>query len=364
MREKRRRACDAGYDTSRCHVDAEDGSTHDAENRNRSTRPRREEIISSFKTSTEVDYSVVPEEFTKFTVITDLTPEIPGPFQDVVVRLISYSIDLNRSKINWSVNGKSLGGGTGDIRRTITTGGLGSATIINATITAPDGRTQTEQIRIAPATVDLVWQADDEYVPPFYKGKALYSHQAPITIVALPAFVRRDGARINPKNLIYKWIRDTVVLDAQSGYGKDSIVLSETTPSDDVNITVEVSSTDDTIRAKGVMQLTSTNPRVLMYENHPLLGIRYEKALRDEVPLNGEEMEIRAVPYFFSSAGINNLVYKWFLNDNPFANQIKPSVVVRSAGEKGVASVGVRVDHKNNTFQRSSSSVMVNFTQN
>lgn len=312
-----------------------------------------EEIISSFVPTTEIDTTIIPPELLEFGVTLDLTPELPGPFTDVAVLLISYNVDLNRSDIIWEVDGKTMLSGKGETRHTIRTGAIGSPTNLSVTVAAPDGRVTTKELRIIPAAVDLVWQSPDSYVPPFYKGKALYSHQGSLQVIAVPTLIRPGGTRINPKNLIYKWYRGSTVINDQSGYGKNSVIINETTPADALEVSVQVSTEDGSITATKKITISSRGPEVVLYENRPLEGVRYDQALSEESLLRNDEMEIRAVPYYFSGgASSSNLNYRWYVNGALSQGQIQPSVVVRSTEKNGAAQVKAAVISKDKVFQR------------
>jgi hypothetical protein len=70
----------------------------------------------------------------------------------------------------------------------------------------------------------LLWQANDAYVPPFYKGKALLTEGSDVKIVAMPE-IKSGSGTINPKNLTYSWKKDYTNDPDGSGYGIHSYVF-------------------------------------------------------------------------------------------------------------------------------------------
>ena len=103
-------------------------------------------------------------------IFTDIIPETPGAFQDVTIKLKSYSYNLLGSKITWTVDGKVVLSDTGAISYSFKTKDVGKATNIVITILT-GGETIQKGISIQPQNVDMLWEAPDSYVPPFYKGK-------------------------------------------------------------------------------------------------------------------------------------------------------------------------------------------------
>src|SRR5262245_18430252 len=70
-------------------------------------------------------------------------------------------------------------------------------------------------------TVDLLWQGE-VYTPPFYLGRALWSGQSRLTVVAVP-HVGSSAAN----SLVYRWTRDGEVLGNASGVGKRTLSFND-----------------------------------------------------------------------------------------------------------------------------------------
>ncbi len=130
------------------------------------------------------------------------------------------------------------------------------------------------------------------------------------------------------------------------------------------SISVEISTVDNSVRTAGetVFRSTPTNP--VLYEDHPLTGISYEKALSGNFALNEAEIKLVVEPYFFSSAGRDSgtLVYDWLLNGISVPNVTRSSIVFRiPEEERGAAQVSVRLNRVGKVFQRSSVAALVDF---
>src|SRR5688572_16598777 len=83
--------------------------------------------------------------------------------------------------------------------------------------------------------VDLLWQAET-YTLPFYKGKALWSKESRVKLLAIP---RGPGVG-NPLNLTYKWTKNGTVLGNINGVGKNTIAFTDSIISRPQTIQVDI----------------------------------------------------------------------------------------------------------------------------
>src|SRR3989344_9482988 len=95
--------------------------------------------------------------------------------------------------------------------------------------------------------------------------------------------------------------------------------------------------------------------KIILYENNPSLGIRWEKALSNGFKINPNGETLIAEPYFFLPKNINSsgLVFNWFVNgEKTSAPDFKNILSVRpEAGQSGNALIKVIVDNVNTLFQ-------------
>src|SRR3989339_2090015 len=148
-------------------------------------------------------------------IMVDIVPPNPAPNENVTINLKSYAYDLNSVLISWSLNGKASALGIGKKSFSTVAGKAGEEKNVVVTISLPDGTTDTK-ITIKPSVMVLLWQANDSYVPPFYKGKAMPTLGSQIKIVAMPEI--RNGTQIvNSKNIVYVWKRDYTNKQDDSG---------------------------------------------------------------------------------------------------------------------------------------------------
>jgi hypothetical protein len=118
-------------------------------------------------------------------ILVNMVPENPAPNEGVAISLNSYASNLDAVMITWRVDGKISLSGIGKKTFLLTAPAAGKTTNVSVLIALPDGDI-TKDIAVRPAEMVLLWQADDSYVPPFYKGKAMPSAQSEIKVVAMP----------------------------------------------------------------------------------------------------------------------------------------------------------------------------------
>jgi hypothetical protein len=292
----------------------------------------------------------------------EILPSTPNPSQQVNAQLKSFSFDLQRSTVTWTVNGGIVSRGVGSTRITFQTGPVGTATTLEAKIDDPFGRTFTATKVIRPAHVGLAWETET-YTPPLYRGKALFSPGARIKFVALPIIVSANGTRISTEQLIYTWMRDRRELREVSGLGKQTLILDNDTQLRDFNISVEVTTFDGSVKARGSVTVPVRQPQVGFYEFHPLLGMRYAHALSGTVPLSGSEISVVAEPYYYSSQNRNdvNLEYAWTVDGNEVDAQ--GMVTLRPVGEAGGrSSIQLALRHRAHIMQTTRDTFSVSFT--
>src|SRR3989338_3923135 len=228
-----------------------------------------------------------------------LRPERPAPFDTVVVKLESYVTDLGTANIIWVVNDQVIASG-GERQITFNAGPAGKSVKILVHVKASDGSSFSKELRIRPAEVTLLWQSEG-YVPPFYKGKSLSPYQGRVTVVALPSFIKENGAAINPNDLVYSWSENGEPTADASGAGKSTFVFRGRVPIRPVNVNVIVTNMDKTLVAEASQTVATQAPLLLLYENHPRYGIRFNQALLGRASLTDEELQLSSIPFFFEA---------------------------------------------------------------
>ncbi len=292
-----------------------------------------------------------------------VTPDTPKANSIATFEVKSYAVDLNRSTISWGVNGVNKLIGMGERKFTATMGPNGKTTTITAKITDVDGNTLTKEISITPEDIVLYWQALDSYTPIFYKGKALPTYESTVRVVAYPDF-SQGGSKIKPNNLIYTWYRNGVIAEDASGYGKNYITFKMDYTNPQEVIKVVATDINHSLSSENSITITPTDPMVVLYEDAPLTGINYTRALASQVSLLGSEATVIAEPFFFSAKSRNDirLAYNWFLNNDLVENQTNPAITIRKATNNGGNSIiSVQVNNGSTILQSKTRDLTVTF---
>jgi hypothetical protein len=288
------------------------------------------------------------------------TPLIPNAEESITVDLESYSTDLNGASIVWLVDGKSYAQGTGKKSIGVTTPSIGKSMSVTAIIMTIEGREVRKIVTIKPSGVDIVWESGG-YVPPFYDGKSLFSYENPVKVMAIPHLAGPNGTELNPKNLLYKWTKNDKVVQDQSGYGKQTLLIQEEVPRSQ-DIKVEVSTRDGSEKAVSSITLTPGDPTISFYEEDPLYGVLYNKALINKLRLTNREINIRAVPYSFTKS---TLSYVWSIN-NLERNDLstKESITLRTKEDaEGSSDISLSIRNRSSIIQGAQSAIGIIFTK-
>jgi hypothetical protein len=290
-----------------------------------------------------------------------IDPLYPRQNSTVTATIESTSVDIDAASVYWTVDGKSFKKGTGIKSIQVKTGKAGSVTKIGVTVSGTQG-TFTDSVTIRPADVSLVWKTDG-YIPPFYKGKALQTYGSTFTVTAIPEFFTGAGVRMNPKSLIYTWKKNGTIDSTQSGYGKDSFKSDQSSfVRGEDEISVEVSTSADDISSGKTISIVPNIPETIFYENSPLYGIMYEKALKDIYYLKDEEVVLH--PVFYDLSIINadgNFITQWYIDDQiatGFSN--KREITIRKNNQAaGESTISLKAQHQKKIMQGADANIRI-----
>lgn len=247
-----------------------------------------------------------------------ISPEVPGPGEQVTIEAQGIGAFLGDAKITWQQNGKTVSSGVGARTYTFVTGALGSATTIRVDIQSETSGSFSKTFVIRPSVLSLVWEAHTS-APPLYQGKTLYSGGSRLRVVAFPTVVI-NGSRVAPESLSYQWTRADQALPAQSGQGRYVLDIDgdQLQSGEDIAVQVYFGSA---LVAEGGISVPATTPVVRLYERDALRGTLTDAALPAGISLAKKEITIAAQPYFFARAAADSgaLSYTWTLDGNEIA---------------------------------------------
>jgi hypothetical protein len=299
-------------------------------------------------------------------LILSISQPNPKPGEAVTFTVTTYSFDLDRSNVRWTVNGKVVLSGIGEKRIQTTLGTAGQTTTVGVVVSSSAG-TFSKTFSVKPVQdVDLVWEAKS-YTPPFYKGKALFSYQGEVTVEAIPNFFQ-GGKRINPKNLVYTWKNDGNNIPSASGYGKNSVKLQpQGINIQPLDISVTVSSLDNSLTGIGSTVIGTQQSSGVFYIYSSLYGTLYNHALPQNFELKDSEITIERSPYFFSvSSPYSNqaVSYTWSINNQAIPSQSAIGnriLLKRPANTAGISLISVKATSLDKLLQYDTAGISISF---
>jgi hypothetical protein len=245
-----------------------------------------------------------------------IEPENPNPYSVVTLTLVSYSFNVNTATIIWSAGNKTLLAGTGEKKLSLRLGAVGERATIHVRASTATGETYDADVSITPASVDLVYETPESYVPPFYEGRSLPGEGANVRITALPS-IQSSGAQLPPSSLSYEWYISGELIDSASGAGKQSALLPLDYLNSSTDIKVRVSSPSGvtaensvTIFPHQVLPLTYVHDEVLGTDHSQLISRRFEST---------QPFTIALEPLYLSTKEdvSTDVEYSWLLDGLP-----------------------------------------------
>ena len=287
-------------------------------------------------------------------------PAHPTPGSTVVLTAESPLLDLADSDIEWSVNGTSAGSGRSI---SVTLGSLGKETNVSVSVSGASGSDSTE-VSLVPTSIDLLWEADS-YVPPFYLGRAMPGSGSTIRLLAIPHFILPDGSEAPLSNIDFTWKVNGAVLEAQSGVGESSATVPAAILYGSDSVTVDAQTTGGTLNGEASISIRTQDPELVLYDDSPLFGIMYHRALSSSSGAGEAETSFAGVPYFAEAVSPNDprLTYSWNVNGSPVvADPQDQSEITISAQSQGTAQISLSLSNSSDPFFSADGSWQVAFS--
>jgi hypothetical protein len=289
-----------------------------------------------------------------------MTPEFPGAFTKISIRLNSNTINLNNYMIDWTVNGSVVQTGMGLRDYSFTSGGYGSTTKIGALVHVGPLLVKKD-ITISPQDATLLWEAIDSSVPPFYRGKKLPGREALITISGIPNFRSNNSVKIN--DAVYLWSRNGNRILNAGGYAKDAITIKQNRLRTSEQITTDIS---DMFGAKTQKTVTipSVNPEFHWYTRNEF-GYRPLRSIDQGLRILKGDVTLVNEPYFFSvNKGPNDLAMVWKTGSDTISldpDSSKQELLVHNPGQTGQVLFQISATNPKTFLQSAARSVSLYF---
>lgn len=296
-------------------------------------------------------------------ILVNVAPENPAPNENTTITLNSYASNLDSVLISWYVDGKNILSGIGKKIFSVKAPNAGEEINVVVTISLPDGSID-KSIIIRPAVMLLLWQANDSYTPPFYRGKALPTPSSEIKVVAMPEI--KDGTSMaDPRNMTYAWKKDYTNNTDGSGYGKNYFLYTNDYLDDSNSIEVKATTIDQKNTSQASIDIVTSEVKIVFYKNDSKMGTLWEKALLNGYKIMGPEI-VEAIPYFISPKDIRipTLTFSWFINDTqiPVPSYRKNTMPLAvQPGTSGTSKLKLSIDSTTKIFASASKEINVNF---
>ncbi len=275
-----------------------------------------------------------------------LSSSSPQPNTTITAQTQTYQFDDNRANIIWQIDGKTVAQGLGANTITLQSPDMGKTKKITAYVTTVDGDKGSQSLYLTVHDVDFLVDALT-YVPPGYRGRALSTPQSSVRISAIP-YLFKNGKKLPPETLIYEWFFDSKKNTQASGANKTSFI-APLLDSDDHLLSLKLSDmTNEITFEKGII-LTAKNisPEIIFYEDNPLEGPIYARALSGELKLTQGAINLRAEPFYFSTKDNSNLTYTWNMNNQLTSAGEKPNILNLKAPENFAGETAINLTIKN-----------------
>lgn len=252
-----------------------------------------------------------PGDTSSFTL--SISPQYPAPNSSASLSFVSSVLDLANATLSVSVGGKNIYQGSVQ-PVTVTLGKAGSVTNINATVTSA-GTKYNQTLRVQPQDVVLVAEPISS-APPLYPGKSGVPLTGSVRVVAMANLKTAGGKSFDPATVSYLWTVDDTQIANSSGIGKSAIMVASPLQYRMRDISVTVTSSDGNLVGGDSLSVSAADPSVRIYENDPLLGILFGRALTNQFAVGAAETTLYAAPFSLpTTVGIP--LIQWFLNGDP-----------------------------------------------
>lgn len=264
---------------------------------------------------------------TAFTV--SVNPQYPAPYSQATLSFLSSTLNLANATLLVSVAGKTVyQGGVQPV--SLALGKAGIPTTATATVTT-NGTKYSQTITIQPQDVVLIAEPISS-APPLYPGKPLVPLEGNVRVVAVANLRDSKGKALDPASLSYTWSVDGTTIANASGIGKQALLVTAPLQYRGRDVSVAVTSQNGGLVGGASLSLSSVAPTVRIYENDPLLGIRFDRALIGSYTIGSVESTLYGAAFSLPTSSGAPLL-EWFLNGA--AAQTGPSITLRPTGSGG-----------------------------
>lgn len=277
-----------------------------------------------------------------FSVSTE--PQYPTPNSKVTLSFLSSSIDLANSTLTVMIGKSTVY--KGSVRPVaLPVGKAGSVARVTVFVES-GGATYTQLLTIQPQDVVLIAEPiSSTHV--LYPGKPSVPLEGDVRVVAIANMRTETGKATAPSALSYSWTVDGMQIANSSGIGKSAIIVASPLQYRIRSVSVSIASPSGNLVGGDSFMFSSEEPTLRVYENDPLLGIRFDHTLTGRYSIKGSESTLYAVPFSLATTGGAPFV-QWFVNGS--VAQTGKSITLRPQGTgQGNASLSLTAGNGGDT---------------
>lgn len=291
------------------------------------------------------------------TIDLSLVPENPRPNERVTVQAHLRGGDAQITEFYWYIEGVLVSQGVGVTSVVLDAPRAGENKKVQV-VTGTGASAEAAQIFIRPAEVLLLWEARTT-VPPLYIGLPRAISGSSVTVTAVP-IVSENGSPVATQDLFYSWSMDGVQ-QKQRGFGVKTVSLTPPFYDDAFTVSVVVSTRNGSVTAEQRVRISPTKPQIVVYEETPLGGIHFARAVQSSFAFETSEVSFVAFPLYTNSTF--GLTPQWTLNGTQFELEGDPwrAVFRKTTAGTGSFTVGLSYEHERDFLERASRSFLVQF---
>ncbi|MEX0933173.1 MAG: hypothetical protein WDZ74_00325 [Candidatus Paceibacterota bacterium] len=296
------------------------------------------------------------------------SPVNTKPGDRVTIRIQDFGKPTDSLFINWYIDGVLFSSGLGINSIAFNVGPAGVVSTVYAEITKNTGSVErTTPVIVGASHMDILWEAVDAQVPPFYKGKALPSWDTIIKTYAIPEVYSAENQQIPRSTFVYTWSKNQspIDLNPQSGYGKDNVYVLADFARKRHTVGVDIFHANSGVSSFSSVAVKLHDAETLLYEKHPLEGVIFERALPPLVSQARSSGSLRVVAYPFGMDARNrgDVEFSWKLNGRTLSNtgtMRNGEIPLVSSEQGGISTIVVEARNREKPLQSSTGSLRIN----
>ncbi len=230
----------------------------------------------------------------------EFTPRYPRPGDLININIRPYGFDLANAEIVWWNRGSVIHSGRGATflnEFQLNNSGLPESFLI--TIRKENGNVIEREVVVHPADIDIIFEANT-FIPPFYRGKAQYTHTSLVKFIAIPTIRDQNGRIMDSSEFRYRWYINNIIVPSNQTVGRNFVYYEDDFSTRDLRVSVHIEGVNSDFVTVRNRTIRPEDPVIVLYEESPLLGPIFERGILSDVSTASREITIRAVPFYFS----------------------------------------------------------------